>query len=66
MSKIAPCKDCPDDVRHVGCHATCNGYVAWKSEHEKEKEQIRKDKQQDTICDDFKMKSIYKSRRKAR
>ena len=29
---LAPCKDC--EFRSVGCHAKCDVYKTWKSEHE--------------------------------
>lgn len=32
---IAPCKDCSD--RCVGCHATCNKYIEWKTREQERK-----------------------------
>ncbi len=39
------CKDCPN--RHVGCHATCPDYAAFKLEQEK----IKELKQQERAAD---------------
>lgn len=42
MSNIkAPCLNCKD--RHPLCHSSCIHYLSYKQEHDKIKEQIRKD-----------------------
>ena len=35
----APCYQC--EIRHVGCHSTCELYNSWKSDREEVKRQIR-------------------------
>ena len=32
-----PCYNCPDDVRHIGCHSTCEAYRKWKQAHLEQK-----------------------------
>jgi hypothetical protein len=34
------CKGCQE--RHIGCHASCETYLAWRSEIDKENEERRK------------------------
>lgn len=36
------CRDCHE--RHVGCHGTCQRYIAYHDEHERQLERIRKEK----------------------
>lgn len=40
--KQAPCKDCPD--RQVGCHGSCDKYLAYKKEMTAINEAIYKQK----------------------
>ena len=37
-----PCKDCPD--RQVGCHSTCEKYLLYKSELDKIKDSIQRER----------------------
>lgn len=32
------CKDCEE--RHEGCHSTCESYIKWKEQHDKNKEAL--------------------------
>ena len=40
MINNSPCFNCA--VRSPGCHSTCNNYISWKEQKEKENDQIRK------------------------
>lgn len=42
-----PCKNCQD--RSVSCHSSCSLYLTWKSEHEKQKENERKQKELERV-----------------
>lgn len=39
----APCKDCPD--RRVGCHSTCEKYLAFRKERDELNEKTYKQKE---------------------
>ena len=38
---IAPCKGC--GKRHIGCHGECEGYQAWKKEHDRARRELQAD-----------------------
>lgn len=38
-NKKTPCKGCEE--RHPGCHADCEGYLAWKAEYQEKQETIK-------------------------
>ena len=42
---IFSCKDCTE--RHVGCHSTCPKYLQEKAEHDKLREKIQKQNNND-------------------
>lgn len=44
MAKFKDCALCKAPRRHPGCHATCERYVDARREHDKAKEQERKEK----------------------
>ena len=39
MSVNFSCKDCVPPVRHVGCHSTCEKYIAEKNNNDKRLEE---------------------------
>ena len=39
-NKVLACRDCPN--RFPGCHGSCQSYIEWKTEHEKEKKETIK------------------------
>lgn len=60
---IECCKDCPD--RYIGCHAKCERYIREKKEcSEYWSEYLRKNRLQNEV-DNFKINSVYETRRKA-
>lgn len=42
---ICPCKDC--NVRHSGCHASCEDYKSWSAEQKKMKDLLRQEKERE-------------------
>ena len=42
MSAISVCKDCQD--RQIGCHATCERYIQQTQQRQKERDEVRKQK----------------------
>lgn len=40
MATNNPCYQCQD--RHVGCHSSCERYTSWKTEHEQQNAEKRK------------------------
>lgn len=63
---ITTCKDCAD--RTIGCHSTCEKYLAQKAEHDLDAERIRNLKIQDyefkKLAGDHRYKQIKRKRRK--
>lgn len=43
MKEIRSCKNCVAPERHVGCHATCEKYIAEKRELDKINELLRRE-----------------------
>lgn len=37
MNKISCCRNCVPPKRHIGCHSTCEKYLAEKAEYAKRK-----------------------------
>jgi len=58
MNNTGPCKDCPD--RHYKCHMTCDDYIGWSNQIEKE----RTERQEYIHRDNF-LNQIGKKKRKA-
>lgn len=58
---IMSCMGCPD--RKVGCHSTCQKYQEERAAHKKESDRISKLKKDEDNFDDFKIKTIYATRR---
>lgn len=44
MIRNLKCRDCKPPKRFPGCHASCQEYLSWKEEYDKQKEQERKTK----------------------
>lgn len=42
MSRVSPCKDCPD--RFPGCHDHCDKYKQWKDERDAEQKHLADNK----------------------
>ena len=40
---MCPCKDC--EVREIGCHSRCSGYIKWKKEMEEMNKKIKMEKE---------------------
>ncbi len=66
MIMIQCCKDCPD--RNIGCHSTCEQYLAQKAEHDLDAERIRNIKIQDyefkKLAGDHRYKRVKRKRGK--
>jgi len=60
--KTAPCKDCPD--RTVGCHASCEKYIAFAAERERIRTEKWLDSQNETIPNQKKIKNINRKHRR--
>ena len=61
MNNNSPCFNCA--VRSSGCHSTCNIYISWKEQKEKENEQIRKQRYNEYL---FHVKHIERSTKSER
>ena len=44
-----PCRYCVPPTRKPGCHSRCPEYIAWKKDHDKVKEKIRKAKEKEKL-----------------
>jgi len=44
-----PCRYCVPPTRKPGCHSWCPEYIAWKKDHDKVKEKIRKEKEKEQL-----------------
>lgn len=44
-----PCRYCVPPTRKPGCHSQCPEYIAWKKDHDKVKEKIRKEKEKEQL-----------------
>lgn len=56
----APCKDCND--RHVGCHAECQKYKDYKTEHAKQQTFIRRLDEEDNAFRCYKEEKVKRLR----
>ena len=57
-----PCLNCGD--RHIGCHASCKDYLAFKTHKDEIKEMIHKKKQEEQLYYGIaKLKRKYRGRR---
>lgn len=56
MINNSPCFNCA--ARLPGCHSTCNNYISWKEQKEKENDQIRKQRYNEYL---FHVKHIERS-----
>lgn len=61
MINNSPCFNCA--TRLPGCHSTCNLYISWKEQKEKENNQIRKQRYNDYL---FHVKHIERSAKSER
>lgn len=51
-----PCKNCPD--RAVGCHSTCEKYLAAQREHTKQRAEMFKIKSAQDSLDEYRFRVI--------
>lgn len=56
----APCKGCAD--RHLGCHASCDRYIEYKTEHAKQQTFIRRLDEEDQAFRDYKEAKVKRLR----
>lgn len=49
-NKNMPCKDCPQDVKYLGCHDHCEKYLAIKAENEKIRKKISTERELSGMC----------------
>lgn len=56
MINNSPCFNCT--TRATDCHSTCNLYISWKEQKEKENDQIRKQRYNEYL---FHVKHIERS-----
>lgn len=61
MSNNSPCFNCT--TRLPDCHSTCNNYISWKEQKEKENDQIRKQRYNEYL---FHVKHIERSTKSER
>ena len=56
-------RDCPD--RHMGCHATCEGYKAWSEKNSEEREARSKARAAQREALDYEIAGVRKRARAA-
>ena len=65
-----PCKDCSErsvkviDNQIVGCHSTCQKYLAARTEQIKKVQEIMKVKKAEDNMDDYKIRAIEKTKQR--
>lgn len=65
-----PCKDCLAPVRHIGCHANCEKYLAWKKAYDEWNNKVFNERSKSRAVDkyliDRSLKTKAEYRRKSR
>lgn len=51
MIPTAPCLDCPD--RYLGCHDTCEKYLAYRKEQDIFNEKLRKERGLERVMNSY-------------
>lgn len=59
----APCKTCVHPIRHTGCHASCEQYIEWKYENDRQSKEIRKNREQHNAPITYAVDTIEKIKR---
>lgn len=54
MRKDTPCRECTE--RYVGCHAKCEKYINWSTEHIEEKKKITEGRYREYMAENFLIK----------
>ena len=62
--KNSPCYHC--ESRKSGCHAVCEKYAVWKSNHEKQNAELREKRMETWIMSDYSRKKVAKLHKKLR
>ena len=61
---VCPCGVC--EKRFVGCHAECEVFKTWQEQQNERRKKLYQHHARNDLLNDFKAKSIQKSRRKKR
>ena len=56
---IRCCKDCQD--RFIGCHGTCEKYIAQNKAHQEELKRIYESKGVDIMMEEYKIRERYRT-----
>lgn len=59
MDKNVPCYGC--ERRSATCHSSCEDYKVYKQEREAQAEMIRKNKQEDNMVTEIRIRSILRN-----
>ena len=59
-SSPGPCKDCLD--RCVGCHSSCEGYIKWKRECDKARQDYVDSLKSERLIEDYSIKKAHKNK----
>ena len=62
MDNNTPCKDC--EIRHMGCHSSCEEYKHWKYEWDRINEISRNKRRIEFALTDSKIRQCEKMRKK--
>lgn len=60
----SPCYNCPD--RHIGCHATCERYLAARAEQDAINERVNAQRQTVRTAEDWRTENIRRLQRHKR
>lgn len=61
-NKVYCCKDCQE--RFIGCHATCEKYIAQNAAHLEEKQREKEIKSVERMMKDYRVRERYRTVRK--
>ena len=51
MRNDNPCRDCTERI--IGCHSTCNRYSEWSAEHKRQKDEIRRKRDEHNAVNNY-------------
>lgn len=61
-ARFSSCMYCK--TRTVGCHSTCQKYLAEKAEHDRKSEEYKKMKSEEVIVDGFKVRAVQETKKR--
>ena len=56
------CKGCEE--RHLGCHAECENYKAWKEERDQQKDELYKQKSSEKVISNYTIENVYRAKKR--